>query len=78
MKVKSMKSILTGVLAVFLVACSANGGDSYDLVILNGRVMDPETAFDGVRNVGIKDGRIAVITQGPITGTDSVDATGVI
>ena len=30
----------------------------YDIVILNGRVMDPETNFDGIRNVGIKDRRV--------------------
>ncbi len=30
----------------------------YDIVILNGRVMDPETYFDAVRNVGIKDSKI--------------------
>ena len=35
----------------------------YDLVILNGRVMDPETNYDAVANVGIKDGIIAVITE---------------
>ena len=29
----------------------------YDLVILNGRVMDPESGLDEVRNVGIKDGK---------------------
>jgi hypothetical protein len=29
----------------------------FDVVILNGRVMDPETNFDAIRNVGIKDGR---------------------
>ena len=45
-------------LATFLGACTAYGQDSYDLVILNGRVMDPETEFDAVRNVGIRDGRI--------------------
>jgi N-acyl-D-amino-acid deacylase len=71
-----MKSILTGVLAVFLVACSANGQDSYDLAILNGRVMGPETELDAVRNVGIKDGRIVTITEEAIAGTDSIDATG--
>ena len=37
----------------------------YDLVITNGRVMDPETLFDGVANVGIKDGRIAAISKKP-------------
>jgi len=34
-----------------------------DLVINNGRVMDPETKYDAVANVGIKDGRIAVIMR---------------
>ena len=36
----------------------------FDVVILNGRVMDPETNFDGIRNVGVKDGKIAIITEG--------------
>src|SRR6185503_769859 len=35
---------------------------SYDLVILNGRVVDPETGLDGVRNVGITGGRIAAVS----------------
>ena len=28
--------------------------ETYDVVINNGRIMDPETNFDGVRNVGIR------------------------
>jgi len=48
----------------------------YDTVVMNGRVMDPETNFDAVRNVGIKDGRIAAITKKRITGKQSIDATG--
>ena len=71
-----MRTLAVGVISILLVACSANGQDSYDLVILNGRVLDPETEFDAVRNVGIKGGRIAVITEEDITGADSVDATG--
>ena len=70
--------IATLVLATFLVACSAGGAQDYDLVILNGRVMDPETEFDAVRNVGIKDGVIVTITEAAITGTDSIDATGLV
>ena len=42
----------------------------YDTVILNGRVMDPETKFDAVRNVGIKDGKIVTITQDEISGKE--------
>ena len=48
----------------------------FDTVILNGRVMDPECNFDGQRNVGIKDGRIALITAGDISGAKTIDATG--
>ncbi|MBD2654960.1 hydrolase [Synechocystis sp. FACHB-383] len=47
----------------------------YDIVILNGRVMDPETNFDDIRNVGIKDGRIATITEDAISGQETIDAT---
>jgi len=48
----------------------------YDLVVLNGRVMDPETMYDAVANVGIKDGEIAAITNESITGDETIDATG--
>ncbi|MCP3997375.1 MAG: hypothetical protein GY722_20305 [bacterium] len=61
-------------LTVVLAACA--GAQDYDVVILNGRVMDPETQFDGVRNVGIRDGRIATITDKSITGKETIDATG--
>jgi cytosine/adenosine deaminase-related metal-dependent hydrolase len=48
----------------------------YDLVILNGRVMDPETSFDGVSNVGIRNGRIERITEEAIRGKETIDAAG--
>ena len=47
-----------------------------DLVIVNGRVMDPECDFDGVRNVGLRDGEIVLITPGNISGTETIDASG--
>ena len=61
-------------LAVALPAMAAD----YDLVINNGRVMDPETMYDGIANVGIKDGRIAAITKAEITGKETIDATGLV
>ncbi len=48
----------------------------FDVVILNGRVMDPETNFDAIRNVGIKDGIIGLITEEAIKGKKTIDATG--
>ena len=50
----------------------------YDLVINNGRVMDPETMLDAVLNVGVKDGRIAVITKEKIAGKETINAKGLV
>ena len=52
--------------------------ETYDLVINNGRVIDPETLFDDVANVGIKDGRIVEISKKALKGTETMDATGQI
>src|SRR5210317_2171426 len=48
----------------------------YDIVITGGRVIDPETGLDAVRNVGIKDGKIAVVTEKGIDGKETIDAAG--
>ena len=58
---------------LFFIACEKDV--EYDVVILNGRVMDPETNFDAIRNVGIKDGRISTITEKDISGKETIDAT---
>ena len=50
--------------------------DDLDLVIAKGRVMDPETKLDAVRNVGIKDGKIVVISEESLEGARTIDATG--
>ena len=50
----------------------------YDLVILGGRVMDPESKLDAVRNIGISDGRIAIITTQAVRGRDTIDARGLV
>jgi len=63
-------------LGALLGATVAASAQDFDVVILNGRVMDPETNFDAMRNVGIQDGRIASITEAPITGAETIDATG--
>ena len=50
----------------------------YDLVINGGRVMDPETKYDKVANVGIKGGRIAIITHKQITGKQTINAKDLV
>ena len=58
-----------------LFAASAHSQD-YDLVILNGRVMDPESGLDAVRNIGVKSGKVLDITATQIRGKETIDATG--
>ena len=74
----STRSLLTGLMILGVTVAPPVVAQDYDLVINNGRVMDPETLFDGVANVGIKDGRITEISKKPLKGAKTIDATGQI
>lgn len=64
------------VAGMMLTACGGDLDDDFDLVIVNGRVIDPESGLDGVRSIGIRDGRIAAIVEGELTGERTIDAAG--
>lgn len=70
------RTLLYTILFISPVFCALATAADYDVVILNGRVMDPETEFDAVRNVGIKDGKIEKITKRDIKGKETIDAAG--
>jgi N-acyl-D-aspartate/D-glutamate deacylase len=53
-------------------------GQQYDLVIEGGRVIDPETGLDVVRNVGIRDGKIVRIAPEALSGRRVVHAGGLV
>jgi N-acyl-D-aspartate/D-glutamate deacylase len=57
---------------------ASNAAETYDLVIANGRVMDPESGLDAVRNVGIRSGKIAAISAGPLAGKQTLEARGLV
>jgi N-acyl-D-aspartate/D-glutamate deacylase len=50
----------------------------YDVVIRGGRVIDPESQLDAVRQIGIRGGRIAAISRGPLRGKQIIDARGLV
>ena len=50
----------------------------FDIVLTGGRVMDPGSGRDEIANVGISDGTIQAITNEPLEGLDSIDATGLV
>jgi hypothetical protein len=51
---------------------------TFDLVIHGGRVIDPETGLDAVRDVGITAGRIAAVSTATLGGASTIDASGLI
>ncbi len=51
---------------------------AYDVVISGGRVMDPETGLDAVRNLGISHGRVVRISIEPLNGKRTLDASGLV
>lgn len=63
---------------ILSVALLAGQNDSYDIVLMGGRVMDPETGFDGVRNVGIRGDRIVEISSKPLNGATVINAKGLV
>jgi N-acyl-D-aspartate/D-glutamate deacylase len=63
---------------LFARSGASSAAETYDLVIANGRVMDPESGLDAVRNVGIRGGKIARISTGPLTGKQTIEARGLV
>ncbi|HDZ9270612.1 TPA: aminoacylase [Vibrio cholerae] len=82
MKTKGQTKIKLTALSLMAVLGTALSfsavSETYDIVINNGRVMDPETNFDAVRNVGVKDGKIVVITEDALKGKQVIDAKGLV
>lgn len=61
-----------------LLSAPAAAQSDYDIVIANGRVMDPETGLDAIRHVGIRGQSIVAISKKPLQGLAVIDATGLV
>src|SRR5258708_10336841 len=64
--------------AVLAAHATRPQGEQFDLVLVGGRVLDPETALDAKRNVGIRDGRIAAITVERLVAREALDVSGLV
>lgn len=80
-----MKRIVVALILLLILSISmpltmqtVESQESFDLVIRNGRVMDPESGRDEIANVGIRGERVAVITKQSIRGRQEIDATGLV
>jgi N-acyl-D-aspartate/D-glutamate deacylase len=72
-----MRNLIFSLLFLALATTIASA-PQYDLVLEGGRVMDPETGMDAVRNVGIRDGKIARISSEALGGRRVVHASGLV
>jgi N-acyl-D-aspartate/D-glutamate deacylase len=54
------------------------GAQTFDVAIVNGRVIDPESNLDAVRSVGINGQKIAAISADRLTGRTTIDAKGLV
>ncbi len=65
-------------LLIPLIMASTLAAQQYDLVLANGHVMDPASGVDAVRNIGIRDGKIASISAGALRGKKVLDVKGLV
>ena len=70
--------VLLACLGIFIGTNARLTGADFDVVILHGRVMDPESRLDAVRNVGIRNGKIEALTSRPIKGRTTIDGKGLV
>jgi len=56
----------------------AQSDSKYDIVLTGGRVIEPETKLDAIRNVGILKNRIVQISPEPLQGKEVIDVRGLV
>jgi dihydroorotase len=72
-------AVLCGLAAGMFAASAAFAAEpEFDVVIANGRVMDPESRFDAVRNIGISGGVVRAISSSRLSGRRTIDAAGLV
>jgi N-acyl-D-aspartate/D-glutamate deacylase len=73
------RTLLLALAATALLAgAHPAAAQTYDVVVRNGRVIDPESKLDAVRTVGIRGDRVAYVGTGAIRGRTEIDATGLV
>lgn len=73
-----MRWMVLGLAALLSFASGSASSQTYDLVIQGGRVIDPETGLDAVRNIGITQGKIQRISPDVLDGKRVISARGLV
>src|SRR5437867_8105051 len=75
---RTLLLLALGVLALSRHDALAQSSAPLDVVLVSGRVLDPETKLDALRAVGIKGGRIVSVTTAVPAARDTVDVRGLV
>src|ERR1700755_662002 len=75
---KILLDVILFIASALFVTPVSNPAVSYDLVILNGRVIDPKTRTDAIRNLGLTNGTIKAISASKLNGRTVIDAEGLV
>ena len=80
MKNKLLKSLFVFLYAMIALPAFiyAQSNTIYDIVLVGGRVIDPETKLDAIKNVGISNNRIAEISPQPLKGKEVINVAGLV
>jgi N-acyl-D-aspartate/D-glutamate deacylase len=73
---QTMRTLITSLCLLAFVPLALP--QAYDLVIESGRVMDPESGLDAIRNIGVRGNKIAHIAVEQLTGKRVINAHGLI
>ena len=81
-KMKYKELIQAGIVLSVLLFSSAyihaQSSIEYDIVLSGGRVIDPETKLDTIKNVGIINNRIAQISSEQLKGKEMINVSGLV
>ena len=69
---------ITVLVCILLAATFVSTQQHYDIVVKGGRVLDPETGLEAVRNVAIDAGKIVRISSETVQGERVINARGLV
>ncbi len=69
---------LTGIGIFITFASMLAHAQNYDIVLKGGRVIDPASKLDAIRDVGIKGNKIAAVSATPLKGRVEINAKGLV
>jgi dihydroorotase len=73
-----MKQLLTALLLILSLTAFTQSNLVYDVVLKGGRVIDPETKLDAIKNIGIINNRIAQISAESLQGKEIINVSGLV